>query len=277
MIKVENLVKEYGKIKAVDDVSFSVEEGEIFGLLGPNGAGKTTIIRILTTILLPTKGKARICGFDVVKDADKVRNMIGVAPQEINLDRELTVYENLMIHGMLHRMKDLKKRADELIRWAGLEGREDTIVEELSGGMKRRLLIARAIMHYPKVLFLDEPTVGLDPQIRRQIWDMIKNLKDEGITIMLTTHYIEEAETLCDRVGILNRGKLIAIGKPEELKERIGRFVVELLNKGKTEYRFFPDRRSASRFVEGLNQDAVIRKVNLEDVFIKITGEKIEE
>jgi len=203
--------------------------------------------------------------------------MIGVAPQEINLDRELTVYENLMIHGMLHRMKDLKKRADELIRWAGLEGREDTIVEELSGGMKRRLLIARAIMHYPKVLFLDEPTVGLDPQIRRQIWDMIKNLKDEGITIMLTTHYIEEAETLCDRVGILNRGKLIAIGKPEELKERIGRFVVELLNKGKTEYRFFPDRRSASRFVEGLSQDAVIRKVNLEDVFIKITGEKIEE
>jgi len=233
MIEVKDLVKEYGNIKAVNGVSFYIKEGEVFGLLGPNGAGKTTIIRVLTTIILPTKGIAKVAGFDVVNEPEKVRNVIGVAPQEINLDRELTVYENLMIHGMLHRMKDLKERAYELIKWAGLSGRADNIVEELSGGMKRRLLIARALMHYPRVLFLDEPTVGLDPQIRRQIWDMIRNLKYEGITVMLTTHYIEEAENLCDRVGILNRGKLIALGQPKKLKNGLQLIKRYILKKSK--------------------------------------------
>jgi len=230
MIELIGISKRYGHVSAVEDVSLFVRKGEVFGLLGPNGAGKTTIVKILTTLILPTKGIARIGGFDVVREAAKIRCMIGVAPQEINLDKELTVYENLMIHGMIYGLSDIKQRLDRLIYWAGLNGKENSLVEELSGGMKRRLLIARAIMHEPQVLFLDEPTVGLDPQIRRQIWDMIRELKRKGITIMLTTHYIEEAESLCDRVAILNKGRLIACGTSEELKSRAGEFVVESVN-----------------------------------------------
>ncbi len=275
-IEVKHLVKVFGSVRAVDDVDLDVDEGEVFGLLGPNGAGKTTIVRILSTLILPTRGSVRIYGFDVVREPDRVKPLIGVAPQEINLDMELTPYENLLIHGMLHGLRDVKKRVRELLSWAELDGRAGDVVRDLSGGMKRRLLIARAIMHKPKILILDEPTVGLDPQIRRDIWDIIKELKRKGVTIILTTHYIEEADILCDRVGIMSRGKLVAVGKPSELKEALGNFVVEYMSEGKTKFSFFKTRSEAVEFVKTTKGDAIVRSVSLEDVFIKLTGERIE-
>ncbi|MEW6607500.1 MAG: ATP-binding cassette domain-containing protein [bacterium] len=275
MIKTEGLTKHFGKIKAVDDLNLHIKKGEIFALLGPNGAGKTTTVRMLNTLALPTSGRAEIDGLDVVSSADKVKRIIGVCPQEINLDRELTAYENLHIHGLLHRMEAIPQRIDELLAWCGLAERANHLLKTFSGGMQRRLLVTRAIMHRPKVLFLDEPTVGLDPQVRRQIWDLIREMNRQGVTILLTTHYIEEAELLCHRVGILNHGKLIALDSPEELKAKVGHFVVESLDDGITNYRLFDKQEEAYKFAEQKADDVVIRESNLEDVFIKLTGERI--
>ncbi len=281
-IVVEGLTKVYGKIKALNGVSFSVLSGEVFGLLGPNGAGKTTTIKILTTLSRPNSGRAIIHGYDVVKHPKEVKRIIGVVPQHINLDIELTVLENLVFHGLLYKMKKnyIKKRAYELLKFVGLEDRAEDFVENLSGGMKRKLLIARALMHNPKVLFLDEPTVGLDPHTRRKIWDLILNLKKRGITILLTTHYIEEAELLCDRVGILDKGKIIALDTPENLKKKVGEYVLEIFNE-KIERIFFKNRNEARRFIEDhcrkIECNYTLRKTNLEDVFIEMTGRKLSE
>ncbi|MFH1860336.1 MAG: ATP-binding cassette domain-containing protein [bacterium] len=276
MIHIEKLSKRFGEIVALDGLNLDIEKGEIFGLLGPNGAGKTTCMRLLNTLIQPTAGEARINGFDVVKEAGRVKKLIGVCPQENNIDKELTCYENLYIHGLLHKMNGIKMRIDELLRWAELSARANSKASTFSGGMQRRLLICRAIMHRPDVLFLDEPTVGLDPQIKRQIWDLIRDLNRQGVTILITTHYIEEAELLCHRVGIINHGKLIALGSPEELKAKIGGFVVEALDNGVTNYRLFDTRESAYEFAEKRTDDVLIRESNLEDVFIKFTGERIE-
>ncbi len=275
MIKTEGLTKYFGNIKAIDNLNLHIKEGEVFGLLGPNGAGKTTTVRMLNTLTLPTSGRAEIDGLDVVKQANEVKRLIGVSPQELNLDKELTGRENLRLHGLLHRMKGREERIEELLKWAGLSDRADNLVRTYSGGMQRRLLVGRAIMHRPKVLFLDEPTVGLDPQVRRQIWDIIRDLTRQGVTILLTTHYIEEAEMLCHRVGILNHGELIALGTPRELKAKVGHFVVESLDNGVTNYRLFNTRENAYKFAEQRADDVFIRESNLEDVFIKLTGERI--
>jgi len=276
MVKTKELTKHFGQIRAVDSLNLHIKRGEIFGLLGPNGAGKTTTVRILTTLTLPTSGMAEIDGLDVVREANKVKQLIGVCPQELNLDRELTAYENLKIHGLLYRMQAIEERITELLAWCGLADKAHNLLNTLSGGMQRRLLVTRAIMHRPKVLFLDEPTVGLDPQIRRQMWDLIRDLKRQGITILLTTHYIEEAELLCHRVGILNHGRLIALGTPEELKAKVGHFVVESLDNGVTNYRLFDTREEAYNFAGQRVDNVLIRESNLEDVFIKLTGERIE-
>ena len=277
MIKTDQLTKYFGKINAVDNLSLHIEAGEIFGLLGPNGAGKTTTVKMLNTLILPTSGRAEINGLDVVGAAGKVKQLIGVCPQENNIDKELTCYENLYIHGLLYKMNGIKQRIDELLRWAQLSTRADSKVSTFSGGMQRRLLICRAIMHRPGVLFLDEPTVGLDPQIKRQIWDLVRDLNRQGVTILITTHYIEEAELLCRRVGILSHGKLIALGSIEELKAKIGGFVVESLDDGVTNYRLFETREEAYKFAEERVDDVLIRESNLEDVFIKLTGERMEK
>jgi ABC-2 type transport system ATP-binding protein len=277
MIKTKGLTKYFEKIKAVDDLNLEINEGEIFGLLGPNGAGKTTTVRMFNTLTLPTSGTAEINGLDVVKEATKVKWLIGVSPQEMNLDQELTAYENLRLHGLLYKMKEIEQRIDELLSWSGLAERRDSLLKTFSGGMRRRLLVARSIMHRPKVLFLDEPTVGLDPQARRQIWDIIRDLNRQGVTILLTTHYIEEAELLCHRVGILSHGKLIALGTPEELKARVGHFVVESIDDGTTNYRLFDSRKEAYNFAQQRTDDVLIRESNLEDVFIKLTGGRIEK
>ncbi len=277
VIRVEGLVKEYKPIRAVDSVTFEVKKGEIFGLLGPNGAGKTTTIKILTTLTRPSSGKAFIMGIDVREHPELVKPHMGVVPQENNLDRELTAYENMLIYGMLHNVKDLSSKIEDRLKMVDLWERRNEPVERLSGGMQRRLLIARALLPEPPILFLDEPTVGLDPQVRREIWDTIRRIKVQGRTILLTTHYIEEAEILCDRVGILSRGRLIALDTPKNLKAMVGEYVVEFSKEdGSIEWVICKDREEAHKVAMGINNSVTIRKSNLEDVFIKLTGERIE-
>jgi ABC-2 type transport system ATP-binding protein len=283
MIELDNLTKKYGDLVAVDRLTLKIEKGETFGLLGPNGAGKTTTIRMLLTLTKPTSGRAIINGYNVREYPEKVKKEIGVVPQHINLDNELTARENLDLHGKLHHMsrEDRRKAIAEVLEYVELADRADDKVEEFSGGMKRRLMIARAIMHRPIILFLDEPTVGLDPQTRRKIWDLIRGMKRKKVTILLTTHYIEEAEMLCDRVGIIDYGRLIALDSPENLKISLGKVAVELYMSGETKRKFFNTRGEALSFGEKYCKekkcDFTLRETNLEDVFIEFTGRRIRE
>jgi ABC-2 type transport system ATP-binding protein len=278
MIKTHDLTKYFGTLGAVQSVSFSVGKGEVFGLLGPNGAGKTTTIRMLTTLLSPTAGTASVAGFDVAADPLSVKRSIGVVPQMLNLDIDLTCAENLEYHGRLHKMKPAERaaRIEELLRFVGLWEKKDIPVEHLSGGMRRRLLIARGLMHKPLVVFMDEPTVGLDPQARRMIWGLIGSLKRSGITIMLTTHYIEEADALCDRVAIMRAGKIIALDTPAALKADVGRFSLECIGRNDVPRKFFQTREKAIDAGRDIGCDLLIRESTLEDVFISLTGERIE-
>ena len=229
VVEINGLTKKFGDVLAVNNISFKVEKGEIFGFLGPNGAGKTTTLNILVTLMKPTKGTAKVAGYDVVKSPSKVREKIGVVFQDITLDRELTGKENLWIHGKVYKMDSvrLKKRMEELLAFTELEKWANVQVKKYSGGMMRRLEIARALVHNPEILFLDEPTLGLDPQTRVHVWDYIKKLREEKeVTVFLTTHYMDEAEKLCDRVAIIDNGKIISIGKPEDLTHLVGLEVV---------------------------------------------------
>ncbi|MEM5871438.1 MAG: ATP-binding cassette domain-containing protein [Candidatus Aenigmatarchaeota archaeon] len=308
-IKVENLTKKFNEFIAVDSITFNVHEGEIFGLLGPNGAGKTTTINMLSTLLNITSGYAEVAGFDVSKQKNEVRKSIGIVFQEPALDNKLTGRENLEFHAMMYGMEsnELKKRVSEVLSIVELEEKADLLVEKYSGGMKRRLEIARGLVHRPKILFLDEPTLGLDAQTRRHIWEYIKNLnKKYGVTIILTTHYMEEADYLCDRVAIIDHGKIIAIDKPNKLKDILGGDVISLEIEGDTEkYKKYlsslkwiksikiQEKRihlttskgeekiprlvcSAPKF--GINIKSVtLHKPSLEDVFIYFTGRNIRE
>ncbi|MEM1538770.1 MAG: ATP-binding cassette domain-containing protein [Candidatus Nezhaarchaeales archaeon] len=232
VIRAENLTKVFNNsLVAVDHVTFSVREGEIFGFLGPNGAGKTTTINMLITVLKPTGGRALILGYDVVKRASEVRKVIGVVPQEYTADEDLTGYENVMLCADLYGIprEVARKRALELLELVELTGFKDRLVENYSGGMRRRLELACGLINRPKILFLDEPTLGLDVQTRATIWEYIKRLRKEyGVTIFMTTHYLEEADALCDRVAIIDRGRIIAIGAPSELKDRLGGDVITI-------------------------------------------------
>jgi ABC-2 type transport system ATP-binding protein len=230
IIIVENLEHAYGDFKAVDNISFSVKKGQVFSFLGPNGAGKSTVINVLITLLSLQKGKATIAGYDVTRDPQKVRESIGIVFQDITLDRDMTVWEILEFHGRLYNMpdKERKNRIDELLKLVQLEAKRDERTKSLSGGMKRRLEIARGLMTRPKVLFLDEPTIGLDPQTRMRMWDYIKGVNNEGTTIFLTTHYMDEADQLSDRISIIDHGKIIISGTSWELKNTLGRDVIYL-------------------------------------------------
>ncbi|HEV8591228.1 MAG TPA: ATP-binding cassette domain-containing protein [Pyrinomonadaceae bacterium] len=225
MIKVSNLVKKFGEVTAVDDVSFDVTAGEIFAFLGPNGAGKTTTIKMLTTLLKPTSGKMSIDDLDPATQSNEVRKRFGIVFQDPSLDQELTAYENMEIHGVLYHVprKIRRERTEMLLKLFELWDRRDAYIKEFSGGMKRRLEIARGFLHTPKILFLDEPTLGLDPQSRNQLWTHVKNLnKTEGVTVFLTTHYMDEAERVADRLAIIDHGKIVAQGSTRELKEQTG-------------------------------------------------------
>ncbi|MBR6712893.1 MAG: ABC transporter ATP-binding protein [Selenomonadaceae bacterium] len=213
MIELRGVEKVFGSVRAVDGISFDIKRGEVFGLLGKNGAGKTTTIKMLTLQLKPTAGEIFFEGRTIQGNEIFIKSLLGLVPQHLNFDQDLTVEENLELHARLHHLPRLERRGriDELLNFVELERVRKSFVRELSGGMKRRLLIVRALIHRPKILFLDEPTVALDPQVRHKIWELITDLKARGITILLTTHYIEEAQALCDRVAILNRGRLVAL------------------------------------------------------------------
>jgi ABC-2 type transport system ATP-binding protein len=221
-IIVRGVSKRYGSLTALDSFDLEVARGEIFALLGPNGAGKTTLIRILTTLMKPTSGAAYVSGLDTALQGREIRRLIGVVPQENSLDRYLTARENLELHARLHSMepKKYKGKIDELLELFGLAGRQNDFPDTFSGGMQRRLVVARALIHDPAVLFLDEPTTGLDPQARRAVWDYIRSIAGK-MTIFLTTHYLEEAEHLCERVAIMDHGRLITMGSSAELKSRL--------------------------------------------------------
>lgn len=308
-ISVNNLTKKFGDLVAVDNVSFSVKEGELFGLLGPNGAGKTTIINMLTTLLVPSSGNATIAGFDIKKDPDNVRSNIGIIFQDPSLDLGLTGRENLEFHAMMYNIGKVEreKRISEVLSVVRLEDKADTLVEYYSGGMKRRLEIARGLIHRPSVLFLDEPTLGLDAQTRRSIWDYIRNLKDEYKTsIVLTTHYMEEADYLCDRIAVIDQGKIVALDTPSHLKAqhqgdritltlsgpsdvfaRIIReksWIREIVSENETiavtvsnGENVLPVLFLAAHSCGVLVHSVSLHKPSLEDVFISLTGASIRE
>lgn len=306
IIETYELTKEFNGLKAVNKVSFGVKKGEVFGFLGPNGAGKTTTINMLITLLLPTSGTAKVNGYEIVKEQDRVRQSIGIVPQEVVLENDLTARENLQFHAELYRVpeKQASKRIPELMRIVGLEKRMDDKVATYSGGMKRRLEVIKAFLHDPAIIFMDEPTQGLDPQTRRVIWDHIKYLnEEEGITIFLTTHYMEEADYLCDRVAIIDYGKILDLDSPGNLKSKIGggdlidikvddaeAFVKELGEYSPQVLKDGKVRLSALRKEEALPlvlkrasslgltiSSIALREPTLEDVFIHYTGREIRE
>lgn len=300
MITVKNLVKKYSDFKALDGLSFEVNENEIFGLLGPNGAGKTTLIHILATLLKPTEGGAIVNGFDVLHNATKVRQSIGVVFQAPSSDDILTGYENLKVHALLYGIprKLREKRISEVLELVGLEDRKNDQVKKYSGGMRRRLEIARGLLHHPKVFFLDEPTLGLDPKSRETMWKYIKKIvREEKVTIILTTHYMEEADMLCDRIGFITNGKIIALDSPSKLKQEIGGDIVKIrfsdripLDKDFTKFDFVHKverkENSVIIYMEKVNsnlhmlikdldgvQTIEYKKPTLNDVFLKLSGD----
>ncbi len=307
-IKLSNLTKKFDELTAVNNISFEVKEGEIFGLLGPNGAGKTTTLSMLATLLNPTSGKAVVNGFDVLSQRDSVRKSIGMVFQDPTLDDELTAYENMDFHGRLYDVpKEIRKtKIIELLKLVELEERKDSLVKTFSGGMKRRLEIARGLLHEPKILFLDEPTLGLDPQTRNHLWAYIQRLnKEKKLTIILTTHYMDEADRLCDRIAIIDRGKIAVLDTSINLKNMIGGDVITLetkdrekLDKLLKECRFCKSSKIHNGSVtinlehaekklpeivkiadrNKIKIDSInIHKPSLEDVFLYFTGKTIRE
>ena len=280
IIVADGLTKRYENLIAVDDLSISVRKGEIFGFLGPNGAGKTTTIRMLTTMMAPTSGKVTIAGYDTIADYRDARRNIGVIQQDNSLDKEISVRENIVHHALMQNMprSAIEGRVRELSEIMNLGDRMDTLVEKLSGGWKKRVSIVCSIVHDPPILFMDEPTTGLDTQSLNALWALIRKLNRKGATIFLTTHYISEAEALCDRIGVINKGKIIALGDSDELRNMIGTVAVEQLNDDGTSIsRYFDSRAEAREYMQGLSEDlnVSIRRTNLEDVFLELTGRKL--
>ncbi len=301
IVEVRDLVKKYGNLAAVKGVSFDVEEGELFGFLGPNGAGKTTTINILCTLLQPTSGSARINGLDVVANHNEVREKIGLVFQDPSLDERLTARENLEFHAVIYQVSrhQRRERIENVLRMVELYDRMDDRVETYSGGMKRRLEIARGLLHYPKVLFLDEPTIGLDPQTRAHIWTYMHELKKKhNITVFLTTHYMDEAEN-CDRIAVIDYGKIIALEPPARLKSLVGGDVVEIKTEDDAQARWELQEHwkvelvergdclcfevpNGDEFIPNLIRELKVKilsvslhRPTLDDAFLKLTGREI--
>ena len=269
IVEVEKLSKTFGTLKAVDGISFEIQEGEIFGLLGPNGAGKTTTINMLTTLLRPTSGNAQVCGYNIFKQANEVRRNVGVVPQEYTADEDMTGKNNILLCADLYGIprSDSKPHAEELLKLVELQDAANKKVSTYSGGMRRRLELACGLINYPKLLFLDEPTLGLDVQTRTAVWKYIKTLKEEyRMTLLMTTHYLEEADSLCDRIAIIDHGHIIKIGSPEELKNSIGGDVIVIEVKEPS-----PDISS------DIAQIKLVRDVNKKDNTYRIKAELGEE
>lgn len=278
MIKTEKLTKKYGDFTAVNHVDLQVQAGEFLGLLGPNGAGKTTLIRMLVGLAKASAGKIYINGQIMGRNKGDLKGMIGIVPQHINLDKELTVRENLLFCAKLFKLpkEQREKRAEELLEFVGLKNVEKRESQKLSGGMQRKLMIAKALINDPHILYLDEPTVGIDLTARRKIWDILKTMKNKGKTIMLTTHYIEEAEYLCDKVALMDEGKIFYCDTPDNLKIKLGKFTLEYFNdNNETEYRYFKSLEQAKQEAGILENEYTLRKTSLEDVFYNFTNRKV--
>ena len=302
LVQARGLTKRFGDFTAVDAIDFDIQKGEAFGFLGPNGAGKTSTMKMITTVSPITEGKLTVFGLDPANQGRQIRQRLGVVPQEDNLDLELTVAENLYVYGRYHDMNraDIRARIDELLKFAQLEERADDQVDHLSGGLKRRLTIARALVNDPDLVILDEPTTGLDPQARHLLWDRLYRLKQQGATLIITTHYMDEAEQLCDRLVVMDQGKFAAEGSPSELIKRYApREVVELrfadgrqeqaVNRldglaNRTEvladrillYTDDADDTQHKVHERGLEPEQVlVRRSTLEDVFLRLTGRRL--
>jgi len=279
IIIISDLVKKFGEKTAINGLDLRVHRGELFGFLGPNGAGKTTTVRCISTLTNFDSGSVFVDGIDLKKNQTAAKNRMGVIQQQISLDKDLTIRENMISHAMYHLIpkKERDAKIKELSDHFGLEEYLDKPVDSLSGGWKKRAAIVCAMLHEPAVLFLDEPTSGLDINARRLLWDVVKSLHAKGTTVFLTTHYIEEAEALCDRVGIINHGKIIALDEPKKLCENVGNVAVEYMEDGKTSYRYFKTDSEAKEFVSGLSDmmNVLIRATNLEDVFVELTGTSV--
>ncbi|MGA7937321.1 MAG: ABC transporter ATP-binding protein [Kovacikia sp.] len=279
-VSLQNVYKHYNKVPVVNDLSIEIQTGEMFGLLGPNGAGKSTTIRMLTTLTQPSQGQIQVAGYDVVRQRFQVKQQIGVVLQQTSVDNDLTVWENMEFHGRLHHIPRLQRQRD-IDRWleyVELSDRRDDAVKTLSGGMKRRLQIARALLHQPKILFLDEPTVGLDPQTRRRLWEIIRDLNKQGMTILLTTHYMDEVEYLCNRIGILDSGKLIELGTLQDFRQKHGEGLVMKQTQDRWDYKFFPTLEDANAFLDQQPDKTglMVRASNLEDIFVELTGRNLD-
>jgi ABC-2 type transport system ATP-binding protein len=308
IISVKNLFHRYGNFTAVDGVSFEVEKGEIFSFLGPNGAGKSTAINVLITLLQIQEGTANVAGYDVAKEPQHVRESIGVVFQEVTLDRDMTCREILEFHGRLYQMppRERERRTRELLSLVQLENKREVRTKHLSGGMKRRLEIARGLMTRPKILFLDEPTIGLDPQTRTRMWDYIRSVNEEGTTIFLTTHYMDEADNLSDRISIIDHGRIVTTGRPYELKNILGEdlvyFETDNRDRTRTVLQEMPEvkdiqekskgmivmlngdgTRLLPRIMENLSANGIrvyvvnLKKPSMDDVFLHFTGRELRD
>jgi len=278
MIRIENLTKYYKKTHALKGINLHIPEGELFAYLGPNGAGKTTTIRILTGLTRLSSGNVHLNGFHIEKDMLQAKRQCGLVPQSINLDQELTVFENLDIHGRLFQMATAKRaeKIHELLDYVDMSDRKESLIKHLSGGMRRRVMIARALVHSPKILFLDEPTVGLDANIRRRIWALIKKIQQNGTTIFLTTHYIEEAEFLARRVAFLDEGNIVATDKPQNLMARFGTWAIDRVTDDNMTTNYFETKEDAKKYMIAQDESFTLRRVNLEDAFLGLTGKKVK-
>jgi lipooligosaccharide transport system ATP-binding protein len=301
LVEAENLTKKFGNLVAVDSINFEIFKSESFGFLGPNGAGKTTIMKMIQAVSPLTEGKLTLAGLGVTEHGREIKGIVGVAPQDDNLDPDFTVFQNLIVYARYFDIpkEKAKTKADELLRFMQLDEKRDVVITSLSGGMRRRLILARALMNEPHILILDEPTTGLDPQARHLIWTKIRNLQKQGVTVILTTHYMDEAAQLCDRITIMDHGKIIEKGKPSDLvKMHVGEEVLEVLYSEEAMSclkQYFPDARFdvigdkiqvfadkprgvlAKVLEEASFKGALIRDSNLEDVFLKLAGRSLRD
>ncbi len=280
MIEIKNITKSYPgqKVPALNDINLTIGSGEFFGLLGPNGAGKTTTIKLLATLLIPDEGEIIIDGKKLTRNSLDVKRKLAMVTQEYSLRGNMTPEEMMELHGRLYQLpkKVIKERSAELLEFCGLGEHRKKTCRQLSGGMKRKLMLARGLLTAPEILILDEPTVGLDPFARRQMWDLLKQLNEKGMTILLTTHYIDEAQYLCKRIALIDKGKVDCVASPAELICEIGATAVDEFDGSHTKSTFFTEKEAALRFAEGLESEFVIRNTTLEDVFVARMGRKLE-
>lgn len=277
MIEIDNLTKKFGDFTAVDELSLTINTGEFFGLLGPNGAGKTTTISMMSTVLLPTAGEIRIDGEKLTRTAAAQKRKLAVITQEYSMRQDMTMEEVMEYQGRLYFMKkkDIREKTEQLFDFAGLSEYRRRTVRHLSGGMKRKLMICRALMIEPEILLLDEPTAGMDALSRRQMWNMLKKVNDRNMTIILTTHYIEEAQALCERVALINRGKLQKLDTPKKLIEDLGAFAVDESAEETLHSKYFKEREQAIAYLSQAGDNAAMRATTLEDVFIDCAGRRL--